>query len=149
MLAAHIGREPYDYIGTSLGGMMGMILAAMPNSPIQRLIINDIAPEVPHTAMARLGNYLNLDPYFSNLDEVEARLRETLKPFAPMVDEDWAHMARTSSRKDGKGYKLALIRISPTLMGAATGTWCISISGNTGCALSARYLSCAGWTPTS
>jgi len=107
VLAAHIGKEPFDFLGTSLGGMMGMVLAAMPNSPIQRLIINDIAPEVPHTAMARLGDYLHLDPYFSSLDEVEARLRETLKPFAPMKDEDWQHLARTSSRKDGKGFRLA------------------------------------------
>jgi len=106
-VTAHIGCEEYDYIGTSLGGMMGMILAAMPNSPVRRLVINDIAPEVPHSAMARLGNYLHLDPYFKNLNEVEAHLRTTLAPFNPMTDEDWAHYAKTSSRKDGRGYKLA------------------------------------------
>ena len=55
---------------------MGMVLAAMKNSPVKRLIINDIAPEVPNTAMSRLGRYLHLDPYFNNLDEVEQYIRK-------------------------------------------------------------------------
>lgn len=107
VLAAHLNQEKFDILGTSLGGMQGMILAAMKNSPVQRLIINDIAPEVPHTAMSRLGDYLHLDPFFNTYEEVEAHLRKTLAPFAPMTDEDWQHMAKTSCRKDDKGFRLA------------------------------------------
>lgn len=107
VLAAHIGAPEYSLIGTSLGGMMGMVLAAMPNSPVQRLVINDIAPEVPHSAMSRLGAYLHLDPFFKSLDEVEAHLRRTLSPFNPMTDEDWAHLALTSSREADGGFRLA------------------------------------------
>ena len=106
-LVAHIGCEQFDILGTSLGGMMGMILAAMPNTPIRRLIINDVAPEVPHSAMARLGSYLHLAPFFKNLDEVEAHLRKTLAPFNPMTDEDWQHLALTSSYEADGGYRLA------------------------------------------
>jgi pimeloyl-ACP methyl ester carboxylesterase len=107
VLAASTGLEKFDIIGTSLGGMMGMVLAAMKNSPVRRLIVNDIAPEVPHSAMARLGSYLHLDPFFNTLDEVEAHLRKTLAPFNPMTDEDWLHLAQTSSRPDEGGYRLA------------------------------------------
>ncbi len=107
VLAARLGCEKFDLLGTSLGGMMGMVLAAMKNSPVKRLIINDIAPEVPNTAMSRLGRYLHLDPYFNNLDEVEQYIRKTLAPFNPMTDEDWAHYAKTSSRPDGDGFRLA------------------------------------------
>lgn len=107
VLAAKIGAESYDILGTSLGGMMGMIMAAMPNSPVRRLIINDIAPEVPHSAMARLGSYLHLDPKFKSLDAVEEYLRKTLEPFAPMVDEDWQHLAATSCRETDGSYHLA------------------------------------------
>lgn len=107
VLAASIGCEQFDLIGTSLGGMMGMVLAGMKNSPIRRLVINDIAPEVPHTAMSRLGSYLHLDPEFQNLEEVEAHLRKTLSPFNPMKDEDWQHLAQTSTRQTESGYKLA------------------------------------------
>jgi len=106
-VVSHIGCEEYTILGTSLGGMMGMILAAMPNSPVKRLIINDIAPEVPHTAMARLGGYLHLDPWFPNLGEVEKHLRKTLAPFYPMTDEDWVHYALHSAYEADKGYRLA------------------------------------------
>ena len=106
-LTAHISCEEYSIIGTSLGGMMGMILAAMPNSPVKRLVVNDIAPEVPHTAMARLGGYLHLDPWFRKMEDVEKHLRKTLAPFHPMMDEDWEHLALTSSYASDDGLRLA------------------------------------------
>ena len=88
---------------------MGMVLASMKNSPIQRLVINDIAPEVPHSAMTRLSRYLHTDPYFNNLEELESYLRTTLAPFSPMTDKDWKKLAKTSARKDidDKGFRLA------------------------------------------
>ena len=107
VLVAHIGCEEFDLLGTSLGGMMGMILAAMKGSPVRRLIVNDVGPEVPHTAMSRLGSYLHLDPFFNNLADVETHLRKTLQPFYPMTDEDWQHLALTSSKQDENGYRLA------------------------------------------
>lgn len=107
VLAAAIGVREFDIVGTSLGGMMGMTLAALRNSPVRRLVINDIAPEVPHSALSRLSSYLHLDPSFKSLAEVEAHLRKTLAPFHPMTDEDWTHCAATSAVKTQDGYKLA------------------------------------------
>ncbi len=107
VLAAKFPCEKFDIIGTSLGGMMGMILASMENSPVRRLVINDIAPEVPHSAMTRLGRYLHTDPYFEDLESVETYLRKTLSPFHPMTDKDWKRIAITSSREDNSGYRLA------------------------------------------
>ena len=107
VLTAKIGCEAFDIIGTSLGGMMGMVLAALPNTPVRRLVINDIAPEVPHSAMARLGSYLHLDPSFKTLIDVEQHLRKTLSPFNPMTDEDWEHLALFSSREVEGKYRLA------------------------------------------
>lgn len=107
MTRASVGCPRFDILGTSLGGMMGMILAAMRNTQVRRLIINDVAPEAPHTAMARLSRYLHLDPVFDSLNDLEQHLRETLAPFHPMTDRDWKNTARTSSRKVKGGYKLA------------------------------------------
>ena len=107
MVTTHAGCEKFDIIGTSLGGMMGMILAALHNSPVKRLIINDIAPEVPHSPMARLGGYLHRDPFFETLEDVEEHLRKTLAPFGPMTDEDWKRISITSSREVENGYRLA------------------------------------------
>lgn len=103
-LAASFGHEGYNWIGTSLGGLIGMSLAGMENSPIRRLVLNDIAPEIPYSALRRITSYAGQQRVFETLDEVEAHLRETLSPFAPMTDEDWERMARHSSFKVEDGF---------------------------------------------
>jgi len=107
VLAARIGTESFDWIGTSLGGLMGMALAGIPNSPIRRLVINDIAPEVPTPALRRLSLYLGDDRRFPDLDALEAHLRVAFAPFGPMTDADWRRMAETSSMATEEGYRLA------------------------------------------
>jgi pimeloyl-ACP methyl ester carboxylesterase len=107
VLAARVGAESFDWIGTSLGGLMGIVLAGVPNSPIRRLVINDIAPEVPTVALQRLALYLGADRRFPDMKAVEGHLRETLAPFGPMTDADWRRMAETSVRASGDGYRLA------------------------------------------
>jgi pimeloyl-ACP methyl ester carboxylesterase len=107
VLAARVGAESFDWIGTSLGGLMGIVLAGVPNSPIRRLVINDIAPEVPMTALQRLAIYLGADRRFPDVAAVEVHLRETLAPFGPMTDADWRRMAETSAVATDEGYRLA------------------------------------------
>lgn len=107
LIAATIKCEKFDLLGTSLGGMMGMVLAAMQNTPVRRLIINDIAPEVSHEASVRLGRYLHQDPLFTSIDEAEVFFRETLAPFSPMQDADWRELTETSVLEIEGGYRLA------------------------------------------
>jgi pimeloyl-ACP methyl ester carboxylesterase len=107
VLAARIGAEKFDWIGTSLGGLMGIALAGVPNSPIRRLVINDIAPEIPVPALRRLSFYIGEDRCFPNLNALEMHLRETLASFGPMTDTDWHRMAETSSIAAKGGYCLA------------------------------------------
>lgn len=106
-LAARVGTERFDWIGTSLGGMMGIAFAGLPHSPICRLVINDIAPEVPLSALWRVSEYMREDRRFPNLAEVESHLRATLAPFGPMTDADWRRMARTSAIETDTGLRLA------------------------------------------
>lgn len=101
---ANFGHGDVDWIGTSLGGLIGMSLAGMENSPIRRLVLNDIGPEIPYLALRRITSYAGHQRVFASLDEVEAHLRETLKPFGPMTDDDWSAMARTSSFETEDGY---------------------------------------------
>ena len=107
LLAASIKCERFDLIGTSLGGLMGMVLASMKHTPVRRLIINDIAPEVSHEASKRLGQYLHADPHFKSRAEAEVYFREKYAPFGPMTDEDWRHLAETSTREIEGGFRLA------------------------------------------
>lgn len=107
VLAARTGAEKYNYFGTSLGGLMGISLAGLKDSPIRRLVINDVAPEVPYAAVSRLTQYIGEDPLFDELESLEAYLREKFAPFGPMTDLDWQRMAITSSRKTAEGYRLS------------------------------------------
>lgn len=107
VLANKIGCTEFDIIGTSLGGLMGIVMAGMKNSPVRRLIINDIAPEVPFEALRRLTAYLGQKMHFDDLDAVEAFLRDSLSPFGPMTDDDWARMAISSSHEKDGGFNLS------------------------------------------
>jgi pimeloyl-ACP methyl ester carboxylesterase len=107
VLAARIGADGFDWIGSSLGGLMGIALAGLPNTPIRRLVINDIAPEIPAQALRRLSVYLGEVRLFPDLEVLEAHLREALAPFGPMTDSDWRRMAETSSTATEQGYRLS------------------------------------------
>ncbi len=102
-LIARLGKTEIDWIGTSMGGLVGMMLAAMPSSPIRRLIINDIGPLVKNEALERIAGYVGLAPSFSSLAEVKTYLRRVHAPFAPMTDEDWQQMAKTSATRSESG----------------------------------------------
>ena len=71
-LLAHAGAERVDWIGTSMGGLIGMMLAAMPGTPLRRLVLNDIGPWIPRSALKRIAEYLGLAPGFAGLEEAEA-----------------------------------------------------------------------------
>jgi pimeloyl-ACP methyl ester carboxylesterase len=104
VLLARLGTEQVDWVGTSMGGLIGMMLAAQPNSPIRRLVMNDIGPFVPAAALQRLGGYVGKDPNFDDLAGVETYLRQTHAPFGAIDDSGWQHLAQHGHRRlpDGK-----------------------------------------------
>lgn len=106
-LIARLGCDEVDWLGTSMGGLIGMMLAASENSPIRRLILNDIGPYISYGSLKRIGNYVGKAPEFSDLKEAENYLREIHAPFAPMNDDDWRDMAATGVRENENG-KLTL-----------------------------------------
>jgi pimeloyl-ACP methyl ester carboxylesterase len=92
-LIAALGTVEIDWIGTSLGGLIGMILAAMPGSPIRRLVINDIGPYLPWAGLLRLGANLNEAPKsFDTISAAELYFRGVLAPFGQLKDEHWRHL---------------------------------------------------------
>jgi pimeloyl-ACP methyl ester carboxylesterase len=96
-LIAHLGADKIDWIGTSLGGLIGIVLASFPGTPIRRLVLNDIGPYLPWKGLARIGQYISEMPAgFRNLDEAEAYLRTVLAPFGALPDEHWLHITQHS-----------------------------------------------------
>jgi len=89
-----------DWIGTSMGGLLGMMLAARPNTPLRRLVLNDIGPLIPWGALMRLKKiHSGLDARFQDLAQVEAHLREACESFGPLDDAQWRHVALHSARR--------------------------------------------------
>jgi pimeloyl-ACP methyl ester carboxylesterase len=96
-LVARLGADEVDWVGTSLGGLIGIVMAGLPGSPIRRLVVNDIGPYLPWSGLARIGSYVSAMPAdFRDLGEVEAYFREVLSPFGDLSDEQWMHIARHS-----------------------------------------------------
>ena len=108
-LLARLRGASVDWIGTSMGGQIGMILAAQPSTPIARLVLNDIGPFVPKEAPRRLLAYAGTQPTpFASLADAERYIREIYAPFGKLTDAQWAHLTRHSLREiDGGRYALA------------------------------------------
>lgn len=98
-LLARLGAEEVDWIGTSLGGLLGLMLAAQPGSPIRRLVLNDVGPFLPKAALERIGVYVGADPRFESLDALEAYLRQVHASFGALTGEQWRRLAEKSARR--------------------------------------------------
>ncbi len=93
-------NKPVAWIGTSLGGICGMMIAAAPNAPVTRLVLNDIGPHIPAAALARIREYMAAAPQrFASIGEIGAHLRKVHAPFGALSDAQWAHLAEHSARR--------------------------------------------------
>ena len=102
-MLARADSEKLDWVGTSMGGLIGMFLAAKKNSPIRRLVLNDIGALIPWGALFRMKGYITRGRRFKGPPEVEAYLRQVCAPFGPLSDEQWQHLARHGAQRTDDG----------------------------------------------
>ena len=102
-LVKKLGVAQVDWLGTSMGGLIGMVYAAMPNSPIRRMIINDVGPKIEPEAIKRLGSYVGQPFTFSDRSEALQRLNEICATFGEHTPEEWEiYNGPMLIQKDGK-----------------------------------------------
>ncbi|HEY8554787.1 MAG TPA: alpha/beta hydrolase [Burkholderiales bacterium] len=105
-LLDQLGIERVRWVGTSMGGALGMRAAAtVLRGRITHLVLNDIGPEIRATPGAdRIVSYVGNPPAFQTLTAYEAYLRTVYKPYGWQSDEEWRRMAETSARRlpDGR-----------------------------------------------
>ena len=94
-LIARSGAAQVDWVGTSMGGILGMLLAAMPNSPLRRLVVNDVGTFIPKAALDRIGQYVGKESHFANYEEFARHIREISAPFALKTDAQWDSIIRS------------------------------------------------------
>jgi pimeloyl-ACP methyl ester carboxylesterase len=95
--------DEISWLGTSMGGLLGMILAAQPATPIKRLVVNDIGPAIELTALQRIAGYVGLDPVFESFKALEAHVREVSAPFGELSDAQWSALAESTARQTPDG----------------------------------------------
>ena len=89
-----------------MGGLLGMMLAASPGSPVRRLVMNDVGAYLPMDALQAIGRNLQAPERFASLAEVEAHLRHTHREWGALTGAQWAHLARHHARRTDDGYRL-------------------------------------------
>jgi len=102
-LIAALEMKSVHWVGTSLGGMIGMTLAAVPDSPLKRLVLNDIGPVLSAAALDRIGAYLGKWPPLPDTDAAEAYVRSVSAPFGPHSDAEWRFLTEHVVRKNRDG----------------------------------------------
>ncbi len=106
-LIARLHVEQVLWLGTSMGGLIGMVLASQPKSPITRLVLNDVGPLITAASIRRIGEYLGTAPKFSSLDEAEAYVRLVAATFGRLSDVQWRHLTEHAVRPAaGGGYEM-------------------------------------------
>ena len=101
-LIASLHAETVDWVGTSMGGIIGMILAGLPGSPVRKLVMNDVGCHIPKAAIERIGEYVGREPVFDSIEQLEAAIRAT-SPFGELTAEQWRHLAiHVAKTENGK-----------------------------------------------
>jgi len=102
-IVAELGLGEVDWIGTSMGGLIGQLAASSGAIPMRRLVLNDIGPFISQSVLAGIIANVVVDPVFADEDELKAFLMGRYAPFGPVSDAQWAHIARHSGRRDADG----------------------------------------------
>lgn len=105
-LIARLDVETVHWMGTSMGGLIGMIIASMPDNPIRRLVLNDVGPVVTAASLRRIGQYVGNAPVFPSYEAGESYIREVSAPFGRLTDAQWRHLSETSLKEVDGGWAM-------------------------------------------
>ena len=104
-LVDQLGLAQFDWVGTSMGGAIGMVAAAGAlRGRIRRLVLNDMGPQIAESALVRIRSYAGNPSAFETVSELEAYFRTIYKPYGYLTDAQWRRLTETSTRRlpDGR-----------------------------------------------
>ena len=104
-LVARLGVSQVDWVGTSMGGLIGLSLASLPGNPVRRLVLNDIGPTLDAAGLQRIGTYVGQPAHWATLDEAADALWSISQGFGPHSRAQWLALTRPQLRAEGAGYK--------------------------------------------
>jgi pimeloyl-ACP methyl ester carboxylesterase len=104
-LLARLNAQTVHWVGTSMGGLIGLGLASLARSPVQRLVLNDVGPTLQADAIARIGAYLGQPMRWASLDQAADYMLSISKGFGTHTREQWLALTRPMLVADGDGFK--------------------------------------------
>ena len=103
-LAEQLKLETFHWLGTSMGGALGIHLAAGAlRGRIRRLVLNDIGPQLGDAAVERIRSYAGNPPQFDRVGELEQYFRTVYQPYGWLSDAQWRRLTETSVRRTAEG----------------------------------------------
>ncbi len=105
-LVGRLDVEQLDWVGTSLGGMVGMVLAGLPDTPVRRLVLNDVGPLVSAASLERIATYVGKSPTFPSIEAAEQYMRAIAATFGAHTDAEWRFLTEHVVRPEGSGWRL-------------------------------------------
>jgi len=104
-LLARLDATTLHWVGTSMGGLIGLALASLKDTPVSRLVLNDVGPAIRFEAIERIGTYLGAPLRWNTLDEAADYLWSISQGFGPHTREQWLALTRPMLKRDGDAFK--------------------------------------------
>ncbi|MGH6609608.1 MAG: alpha/beta fold hydrolase [Burkholderiaceae bacterium] len=105
-LIARLDVDQVDWVGTSMGELIGIGLAGQANSPVRRLVLNDVGPRLDAAALLRIGEYVGVPMTFDEIDHAVDYIATIAKPFGLTRREDWRELVEPGLKRDGDRWTL-------------------------------------------
>jgi pimeloyl-ACP methyl ester carboxylesterase len=105
-LLARLDAKTVHWVGTSMGGLIGMALAALPGSPIERLVLNDVGPAIDAAGIARIASYVGAPLTWGSADEAADYLMTISQGFGPHSREQWMALTEPMLRRSDASFRL-------------------------------------------
>jgi pimeloyl-ACP methyl ester carboxylesterase len=102
-LLARLDADCVHWVGTSMGGLIGMTLASLPETPLQKLVLNDVGPIVAAASLSRIGEYLGKAPAFPDYAAAVQYIRAVSAPFGTHSDAEWSTLTEHVVRRQADG----------------------------------------------
>ena len=104
-LLARLDAEQVDWVGTSMGGLIGLGLASLVGAPVRRLVLNDVGPAIEPASLTRIGTYLGHSAHWKTLDDASDALLAISEGFGPHTRAQWLALSAPQLKPDGEGFK--------------------------------------------
>ncbi|EGJ09328.1 alpha/beta fold hydrolase [Rubrivivax benzoatilyticus] len=103
-LLARLDVDTVDWVGTSMGGLIGLGVASLAGSPVRRLVLNDVGPAIEPAALERIRGYLGQPVRWASVEDAAEAIRQVSLGFGPHTPEQWLALTRPQLVADGDGW---------------------------------------------